>query len=297
MKQSSRYTVLVTGAGGQLGKELGELSEKYTGYNFLLASRKDLPIEENEAVKEYFASNTIHYCVNCAAYTAVDKAETEKDQATRINGTSVGYLAQICKEHQVKLIHISTDYVYDGTRKEPLKENNPVAPLNAYGRSKLMGEELAMKNNSDSLIIRISWVYSSYGHNFLKTMMRLLVEKEEVNVVADQIGCPTYAADLAEVIMSFITQMSAGKKFSGIYNYSNYGITTWFQFAQFIKDKIGSNCSINPVPSSSYPTPAIRPLYSVLDTGKIRSDLKIEIPFWKDSVEKCIDKILSGNES
>lgn len=295
MKQSSTKNILVTGAGGQLGRELFDLAARYPDFQFLFAERKELPIQNKEAVKEYFENNSIQFCINCAAYTAVDKAEEETEKAMLINATAVGRLAKVCKEYGATFIHISTDYVYDGTKKEPLREDNEVAPLNSYGRSKLAGDQLALENNPDSIIIRTSWVYSSYGHNFLKTMMRLLVEKEEISVVADQIGSPTYAADLAEVIMTFTDAISGGKNFSGIYNYANYGITTWFQFAQLIKDRVGSNCTIHPVTSSQYPTKAIRPLYSVLDTEKIKNDLGINIPFWKNSVDRCIDKILSDS--
>lgn len=287
-------TVLVTGAAGQLGGELRELSVSLPRYRFLFSTRDELPIDDEKSMLDFFSSTKIDYCINCAAYTAVDKAEVNEEFANLINGTAVERLASVCKSYKTKLIHISTDYVYDGTAKEPLKESDPVAPLNAYGRSKLKGEELAMKVDPDSIVIRTSWVYSSYGNNFLKTMMRLLVEKDELNIVSDQIGCPTYAADLARVIMMFVDKCSSGEEFSGIYNYSNYGITSWYQFAQFIKNKIGSNCTLNPVTSSQYPSAARRPLYSVLDTSKVRQALNIEIPFWKDSAAVCIEKVLKN---
>lgn len=291
MQQPFPVTILVTGANGQLGNELRELALIMPQYRFLFAGRDTFPIENKKVVEEYFETTKIHFCINCAAYTAVDKAESEVDLAFLINGTAVGDLALICEKYKTKFIHISTDYVYDGSLKEPLKEDGAVSPLNVYGWSKLKGEELALSNNPDSLIIRTSWVYSSYGHNFLKTMMRLMNEKDKLDIVSDQIGSPTYAADLARVIMMFVEKMLQGENFTGIYNYSNYGITNWYQFAQYIKEQTGSNCHLNPVTTSQYHTPALRPSYSVLDTSKIRSSLALDIPFWKDSVRVCIEKI------
>ena len=206
-----------------------------------------------------------------------------------INADAVGNLAKICSEHQTKLIHISTDYVYDGTASVPLKEENAVGPVNVYGLSKLKGEQLAIAYNASTLIIRTSWVYSSFGNNFVKTILRLFREKEAINVIDDQIGSPTYAADLAFVIMKIIERIQRGQTFSGIVNYSNAGITNWYEFAKEIKSLVKSNCKINPIPTSSYPTPAKRPLYSVLDTSKIKKLLPLEIPSWQDSLKKCID--------
>ncbi len=286
--QNFAATILVTGSNGQLGNELRILSKDYSEYQFLFTSRSQLSIEDSQSVESFFKKNHIDYCINCAAYTAVDKAESERDSAFEINATAVGELSKICSQYGTKLIHISTDYVYDGSSHVALKEDSPVGPVNVYGASKLKGEQLALQNNPSTLIIRTSWVYSSFGNNFVKAMMRLLTEKDEINVINDQLGSPTYAADLADVIMKFIQQMEKGKSFSGIVNYSNAGITSWFDFAQEIKSRIKSNCIINPIPTASYPTPAKRPLYSVLDTSKIKGLLQIEIPIWKDSLEKCI---------
>ncbi len=292
MPASYSETVLVTGANGQVGSELRDVSIHFPQYRFLFTDRQTLPIEDRGAIESFFEKTQIHYCINCAAYTAVDKAEADHDAAFLVNGSAVGDLASLCKAHQTKFIHISTDYVYDGNKNEPLKEEDRVAPLNVYGLSKLQGEELALNHNPDTLIIRTSWVYSTYGHNFVKTMLRLLVEKKELNVVADQLGSPTYAADLASVIMTFVSEHSKGNQHQGIFNFSNYGITSWFQFAQFIKEKISSVCTLHPVNTEQYPTPALRPKYSVLDTSKIRTALAIEIPFWKDSVAKCVEMLL-----
>lgn len=295
MDSTSKITILVTGSNGQLGSELRELSAKYSSCNFLFTTRIDLPIEDKSAVDSFFEKYQIAYCINCAAYTAVDKAESEREKAMLINAEAPGFLASACNKHSVKFIHISTDYVYDGSVQHPLKEEDAVGPVNTYGASKLMGEELVIKNNSDSLIIRTSWVYSVYGNNFVKTMLRLLREKESINVINDQKGCPTYAADLAEVIMKFIESMDNGNSYSGIVNYCNEGITTWFDFATAIKEYINSSCSILPVPTSQYPTPAKRPLYSVLDTSKIKNMIKVGIPNWKVSLKKCLDKLKKSN--
>lgn len=286
--QNFTATILVTGSNGQLGNEIRILSKVYAEYQFLFTSRKDLSIEDTESVKSFFSKNRIDYCINCAAYTAVDKAESESEKAFEINANAVGELAKICSQYGTKLIHVSTDYVYDGSSRIALKEDSPVHPVNIYGASKLKGEELALQNNSSTLIIRTSWVYSSFGNNFVKTMIRLLSEKEEINVIDDQLGSPTYAANLADVIMKFIQQMQKGKSFSGILNYSNAGVISWFDFAQEIKSQIKSDCKINPIPTTSYPTAAKRPLYSVLDTSKIKELLQIEIPSWNESLKKCI---------
>lgn len=282
-------TILVTGANGQLANELKVLSSGFPQYQFLFTAKEELPIENTDALTSFFQRNKMDYCINCAAYTAVDKAESEKEKAFLINAEAVGELANVCYNHQTKLIHISTDYVYDGTVHNPLKENNPVGPINIYGESKLKGEELALEKNPSAIIIRTSWVYSSFGNNFVKTMMRLFKEKSEINVINDQFGSPTYAADLAAVILNFIEQTEQGKDFSGIVNYSNSGVTTWYEFAEEIKSLVNSNCKINPIPTSSYPTPAKRPLYSVLDTSKIKELLQIEIPSWKESLKECVD--------
>jgi|SRR6185437_6484816 len=296
LSQNSIATILVTGANGQLANELKTLSHNYPSFQFLFTTKEVLPIENGEVLKSFFEQNKIDYCINCAAYTAVDKAEAEQEKAFLINATAVGALAHICKEHHAKLIHISTDYVYDGSSTIPLTEQSRLAPINIYGLSKLKGEELAIRENAFTLIIRTSWVYSSFGNNFVKTMLRLFKEKDEINVINDQLGSPTYAADLAGVIMKFIAKKEEGNDFSGIVNYSNSGITTWYEFAEEIKLLVNSNCKINPIPTSSYKTPAKRPSYSVLDTSKIKELLHLEIPDWRESLKKCIG-ILSENSN
>ncbi len=277
--------ILVTGANGQLGKEMQAIAAAYPDYNFLFVTKEELAIDDTEAIKKYFNSHTIDVCVNCAAYTAVDKAETESEKAFAINGDAVGNLARLCKENNSLFIHISTDYVFDGTATVPYKEDYPVNPIGAYGASKLKGEELALQNNPASIIIRTSWVYSSFGNNFVKTMLRLMKERESINVVSDQQGCPTYAADLAAAIMEII---SGENVTAGIYNFSNHGLINWYQFAVAIKELTGSNCIVNPIPTSQYPTPAKRPAYSVMDTTKIRQTFNVVIPEWKESLKKCL---------
>ncbi len=279
-------TILVTGANGQLGKELQLLANKYP-YIFLFTNKAHLSIDNFEATKIFFEEHHIDICINCAAYTAVDKAETEHEKAFLINADAVGNLAQICHEHKASLIHISTDYVFNGASSIPYKEDDAIDPINVYGASKHTGEELALKKNPSALIIRTSWVYSSFGNNFVKTMVRLMRERESVNVINDQYGCPTYAADLAKVIMEIVNKIEANN-IAGIFNYCNHGVTTWYQFALAIKDFTGSNCTVNPISASQYITAAKRPLYSVLDTAKIKKYFNVQIPEWKKSLQNCL---------
>lgn len=286
----SNKTILVTGANGQLGKELQQLAPHHLNYQFQFTAKGDLPIDNFGAIKQYFEEQQVDFCINCAAYTAVDKAEAERDKAFLINADAVANLAEICNQYATRLIHISTDYVFNGSSSIPYKEDAAIDPINTYGASKLKGEELALNNNPSALIIRSSWVYSSYGNNFVKTMVRLMNERESIKVVNDQYGCPTYAADLAEVIVKIIDQPGE-VPLSAIVNYCNEGIINWCQFALAIKEIIKSNCVVNPVPSTEYITAAKRPQYSVLDTTKIRNLLGIEIPHWKYSLQKCLSAL------
>jgi dTDP-4-dehydrorhamnose reductase len=283
-----KQKILVTGANGQLGMELRELSSAYPLFDFIFLSRHQLAIENTEAVISIFAKHRPQYCINCAAYTAVDKAESEKNEAFLINAEAAGKLAAVCRENNTRLIHISTDYVFNGEATIPYKEDAPVNPVSVYGASKLEGEKQVMKNNAASIIVRTSWVYSLYGKNFVKTMLRLLHEKEVINVVNDQHGSPTHAADLAEVLMQII---SSQNWHPGIYHYTNDGIISWYDFATLIKETTGSSCNINPVPSSTYPTVAKRPPYSALDKIKIRETFGVVPKDWRRSLETCILKI------
>jgi dTDP-4-dehydrorhamnose reductase len=281
-------TILVSGANGQLGKELKKLSSSYPAFQFIFLSREDLPIHHFEMVRHYFTVYKPAYLINCAAYTAVDRAEQEKELAFRVNGEAVGVLAAVCKENNCRFIHISTDYVFDGTAAAPYKEDDVVNPQSVYGASKLEGERQAFQFNSDSIIIRTSWVYSEYGKNFVKTMLKLMSEREELNVVNDQIGSPTYAADLAELILQII---STGNWQAGIYHYSNEGIISWYDFAVAIKEMTVSQCKVNPIPTSQYPTPAMRPAYSVLNNSKLSLAFGIKQKSWKDSLKACLARL------
>ena len=291
MKMKSK--ILVTGANGQLGKDLREFSSLHTGLEFIFLSREDLPIHQFELVRNYFNTVKPAYCINCAAYTAVDKAESEKDLAFLINGEAVGVLAAICREHNTKFIHISTDYVFDGEAAYPYTESSLTDPINVYGASKLEGEEQAMQLNPDSIIIRTSWLYSSMGKNFVNTMMRLMSEKDQIKVVKDQLGSPTNAADLAETIFNIIGlyHLQIYEWTPGIYNFSNDGIISWYAFAKAIKEITNSPCDIKPISTKEYPTPAKRPAYSGLDKTKIQRTFGVKLKRWEDSLRTCISNM------
>lgn len=283
---SNKKNILVTGANGQLGMEFRALAEQFAQFHFLFVSREQLAIEDLAAVKNYFANQTIDYCINCAAYTAVDKAESEKEASISINATAVGNLAAVCKEYQTHFFHFSTDYVFNGQASQPYKETDNTDPVNFYGLTKLQGEQAALANNENSIIIRTSWVYSRFGKNFVKTMLRLMSERESIGVVADQVGCPTYAADLAAAVMQII---DAGNFIPGIYHYCNEGVISWHEFAMAIKELSGSNCVVNAIETSAYPTPAARPHYSALDTQKIKEQYGLVIMGWRESLQACIN--------
>ena len=288
-----KQKILVTGSNGQLGKELKKISASFPQFEFIFLSKEDLPIHHFEMARHYFNTYGPQYLINCAAYTAVDRAEQEKDRAFQVNAEAVGVLAAICKEHQCKFIHISTDYVFDGTASVPYKEDSPTNPQSAYGASKLEGEKQVWQFNPDSIIIRTSWVYSEFGKNFVRTMLKLLQEKDEINVVNDQLGSPTYAADLAEAILQIIETIhhSPLTIHRGIYNFSNTGVICWYDLAIAIKEITGSKCKINPIPTSQYPTAAKRPAYSVLDTSKIKETFGIQLKDWKESLTSCLSHL------
>lgn len=277
--------ILVTGANGQLGKELRDIAQRYPAFEFLFLSREDMPIHHFELVRRFFSQFKPDFCINCAAYTAVDRAEAEKDLAHLINAEAVGVLSSVAAAAGCRFIHISTDYVYPGNATIPYMETDEVKPSSVYGKTKLEGEQAALQNDSMALIIRTSWVYSVYGNNFVKTMMRLMKEKTSINVVDDQIGSPTYAADLAECIMKIISYPDWNP---GIYNFSNQGTVSWFEFAEEIKRILGSDCVVNPIPTSEYPTPAKRPSFSVMNKDKICSTFNIQLKPWKESLQQCM---------
>ena len=282
---SKKKNILVTGANGQLGQEFAQIEKEFPAYNFIFVTKEALSITDENATNIFFKNNPVDICINCAAYTAVDKAETEREIATAVNSTAVGYLAKACKNNNAKFIHISTDYVFNGAAINPYLENQQTDPVNFYGQTKLSGEQNSLKENEETIIIRTAWVYSSFGNNFVKTMIRLMKERESIGVVNDQFGCPTYAADLANTIMQIITS----KNFiAGIYHYSNTGKISWYDFAKEISLQINSHCIVNGISTTEFPTPAARPSYSVLDTTKIAHTFHIIIPEWKDSLKKCL---------
>lgn len=276
-------SILVTGAGGQLGQSIQEIAPNYTDCRFFFATRDILDITDQQALVHFFAEHSFDVVINCAAYTAVDKAESDIEAARLINATSTKYLAQITSEYNIPLIHISTDYVFDGNSSTPRAESDAVNPIGVYGQTKLEGEQFALAINPKTIIIRTSWVYSKYGANFVKTMLRLYREKQEIGVVNDQLGSPTNAIDLAQAIMTIISQDS---KEYGIFNYSNEGQCSWYEFAMKIKELTGSSIHINGIPTSAYPTPAKRPAYSLLDKTKIKKIYHLEIPRWEESLKR-----------
>lgn len=278
-------SILVTGANGQLGSELRFLAKSNTDLTFTFLERNNLAITDAEAVHQYFEANKFDYAIHCAAYTAVDKAESEKEVAYLVNKTAVENLATACKLHNVKMIHISTDFVFDGSNSVPLTEEDRTNPLSVYGASKLAGEQAALLANENVLIIRTSWVYSSFGNNFVKTIIRLCKERDKLNVIFDQIGTPTYARDLASAILEIA---KSGQWKSGIYHYSNEGVASWYDFAVAIKDISGLTTTILPIETAEYPTPATRPKYSVLNKRKIKQTFSLSIPYWRDSLGACI---------
>jgi dTDP-4-dehydrorhamnose reductase len=292
----SAQIILVSGKNGQLGRELQSLATLNQSFQFIFFDKNELSIGDEQSIKNIFEKFSPSFFINCAAYTAVDKAETEKEPAYKINAESVGIIAGYCSQHRTKLIHISTDYVFDGKGNKPYKEDDVTNPVNYYGFTKLRGEELALQNNADAIIIRTSWVYSKYGNNFVKTMLRLMHERKEINVVNDQFGSPTYAKDLAEAIVRIVNgQWSIESHFSPltshVFHFSNDGIISWYDFAVAIKEIKKLNCAINPIPTSAYPTPAKRPAYSGLDKTKIVNTFNVELKNWKESLEQCLAQL------
>lgn len=278
--------VLVTGSKGQVGSEIKEISVEYD-YNFFFTDRVTLDITNSHAINEFVNSNNINTIINCAAYTAVDKAEADIENADKRNHLAVKYLAQVSKEKSIKLIHISTDYVFDGTNYMPYREDDRTNPNGVYGQTKLDGEKAMQEiNPENSIIIRTSWVYSSYGNNFVKTMLRLGKERDSLGVIFDQVGTPTYARDLARAILDILPKIN--NETVEIYNYSNEGVLSWYDFAKEIMSMAKIECTVNPIETKEYPTPAIRPHFSLLNKSKIKEEFAIIIPYWKDSLNTCL---------
>nr|WP_315181609.1 dTDP-4-dehydrorhamnose reductase [uncultured Flavobacterium sp.] len=282
--------VLVTGANGQLGQSLQFIAEKYPQIDFVFCDSKALDITQKAGIESVFNRIKPDFCINTAAYTAVDKAETETEKAEAINVTGVKNLAEICKEFKTQLIHVSTDFVFDGTKKTPYTEEDIPNPKSVYGQTKLDGEKAVQAILEDYFIIRTSWVYSQFGANFMKTMLRLGAERDSLSVVNDQIGTPTNAVDLAEALVQIVVFVSQHPthKVSGIYNFSNEGSCSWFDFAKKIFENNTINIDLQPIPTSSYPTPAQRPKYSVLDKTKIKLVFGIAIKGWEERLSNCL---------
>ncbi|GAA4326007.1 dTDP-4-dehydrorhamnose reductase [Flaviaesturariibacter amylovorans] len=283
--------ILVTGAGGQLGQELQALAERFPTYQFSFHDRSTLDLGDPVRIASVIGAARADYCINAGAYTAVDKAESEPDAAFRVNADGVGALAAACADAGTRLLHLSTDYVFDGSANTPYREEDPTGPIGVYGASKRAGEELCLRVNPDAVIIRTAWVYSAFGHNFVKTMLRLMPQKESLSIVDDQQGCPTYAADLAAALLHII---GSGTWVPGIFHYSNDGPTTWYRFAAAVKAHCGFSCVLRPIATDQYPTPAARPAWSVLDTGKIRNTYGLNIRNWSGCLSECLALLRCG---
>jgi dTDP-4-dehydrorhamnose reductase len=284
--------ILVTGAKGQLGSEIRKASADQADMSFLFTDIEELDISNRTAVSGFLDENPVNFLVNCAAYTAVDKAEDDRETAERINSHAVDILAGEARARDIRFIHTSTDYVFNGEKNRPYREEDPVNPVTAYGKTKLAGEE-AVHRNGSGIIVRTSWLYSSFGHNFVKTILRLCREKGQLRVVFDQTGSPTYARDLAEAILAIVRKEDqAGKKPEvEVFHYSNTGICSWFEFATEIVKGSGLECPVEPVVSEEFPTRAARPRYSAMDSKKIRDRYGIRIPHWKDSLRDCLKEL------
>lgn len=290
-------TILITGAGGQLGQELQSLASHYPQWTFLAPTRQELDITDESILIDFFNTHQPDYCLNTAAYTAVDKAEEEHDLAYAINAQAAAAIARLCKQHNTQLIHYSTDYVYKGDNNRPLLENDATLGDGVYAQSKLQGDQLVLREMPTAMIIRTSWVYSSFGHNFVKTMLRLGQQREALSVVFDQIGTPTYAYDLAAASLEIIKKSETGQvskqQLGGIFHYSNEGVCSWYDFAIRIFELSDIECKVSPIESKDYPTPASRPHYSVLNKAKIKNALGITIPHWQDGLKRCLAKLLN----
>lgn len=281
--------ILVTGAKGQLGSEINYLSNEYN-FDFVFADIDELDLTKTELIQPFLSSISPDFIINCAAYTAVDKAEDEPELARSINAETPKEIAKYCKISGCRLIHISTDYVFDGNFDRPIREDDKPNPTSVYGKTKLDGEKTIQSILTNSYIIRTSWVYSEFGNNFVKTMIRLGSEREELNVVSDQFGTPTWARDLAHCILVIISHIENGNDQPGIYHYSNDGEISWYDFAVEIMNQHSLSCKVNPITSDQFPTKARRPKYGVLDKSKIKTNYNCRIPNWKVSLKKYVSK-------
>ena len=285
--------VLITGSNGQLGSEIKELASDYENLECVFKDLPELDICDAEVLNTFIIDQQINAVINCAGYTAVDKAEEEALIAQKVNSEGVLNLANALKKVDGKLIHISTDYVFDGNHSQPYKESDPVNPIGVYGQTKRAGELAVLNSSIDAIVIRTSWLYSMYGNNFVKTMLRIGNNKKSIQVVSDQLGTPTYAKDLAKTCLDILSDAGSTNisKKGSLYHYSNEGVTSWYDFATAIMEISNIDCKVIPIETKDYPTEARRPMYSVLDKSKIKSDFKVTIPHWRDSLANCIKKI------
>jgi dTDP-4-dehydrorhamnose reductase len=284
--------IVVTGSNGQLGNELKVASQLYPGVQFYFTDIAELDICDEKAVAAFFEVNSIDLVINCAAYTAVDRAEEEPELCYRINRDAVGILGAAANQYNAGMIHVSTDYVFNGEHHVPYNETDPVQPASVYGKSKLAGEEELLRVKPDAVIVRTSWLYSSFGANFVKTMLKLGSERDELKVVFDQVGSPTYAADLASALLTIAMK---GAAIPGIYHYSNEGVCSWYDFTLSILAKAGLTCRVVPIESHEYPAKTPRPHYSVLNKAKIKSVYDITIPHWEDGLNRCLSALTPSN--
>lgn len=284
-------TILVTGANGQLGNSIRLLAKHYPQYNYLFTDVDTLDITDPLAVEQAIKDNQVDYVLNCAAYTAVDKAEDDEELCRRLNSYAVGVLGKAAHEAGAKMIHVSTDYVFSGTSCLPYKETDETRPVSAYGRTKLAGEQILQEVCPDAVIIRTAWLYSEFGSNFVKTVLRLGKERDELRFVFDQIGTPTYAGDLAAAVMAVVTADEKGAYVPGIYHYSNEGVCSWYDFTIKILEIAGISSRVFPIETKEYPTKAVRPPYSVLNKSKIKETYGIAIPHWEASLRVCLEKL------
>ncbi|MFK7972227.1 MAG: dTDP-4-dehydrorhamnose reductase [Bacteroidia bacterium] len=290
--------ILVTGAHGQVGKALQQAASQWPSFTFLYTDRDTLDITDAQAVKTYFANHAITHVINCAAYTAVDKAETDVDLAQKINVTAPEILAKACVQKKARMIHISSDYVYHNSLDRPLLESDPTDPQSVYAQTKLDGDVAVLAVHGHNIILRTSWVYGQHGHNFVKTMMRLGAERDALSVVFDQIGTPTYTRDLADALLHIVAADSNGRvdkhELGGVYHYANEGVTSWYDFAHAIFELADIDCKLSPIRSAAYPTPAARPTYSVLDKNRFKATFGMEIPHWRDSLKHCLAALVEN---
>ncbi|MEN5233455.1 dTDP-4-dehydrorhamnose reductase [Sphingobacterium faecium] len=289
---NQKQRLVITGSSGQLGQELKVLLEQDTSKDCFFLDRKQLPLDQIMIIQEILSMYQPDVIIHAGAYTAVDQAESEPDLADLVNHLATEEIAQYCRLHGTQLIAISTDYVFDGNIRAALTEDAPVSPINVYGETKLKGEQAIQKWCPEAIIIRTSWVYSTFGKNFVKTMLRLMSERDSISVINDQIGSPTSAADLAQAIVHIV---DGAKWEGGIYHYSNEGEISWYDFAVAIREIKGLNCEINAIPTTAYSTPAKRPQYSLLNKAKIKATFGVEVPFWKDSLAKCLSDEVTSN--